>query len=169
MPDNHEQNGTGAPRWRKPLVIGLVGVLLLSVVARVVFAKEEAPAATPEGAAGFVAGDPDAEPEKAPTTMEKALPFLTESALAMLLGLGLGMATRMVVKLLVLGLVVFLVVLQYLAYKDVVTVDWSALGTWFRDFVMNIGGSEGVGGFVKHRLPAAGSLFTGYYLGLRRG
>ena len=168
MADNHKQNGTEAPRWRTPLVGGLIALLLLSVIARVRVGKVEAPA-TPEGAARFVAGDSDAEPEKAPTTMEKALPFVTESALAMLLGLGLGMATRMVVKLLVLGLVVFFVVLQYLAFKGVVAVDWSALGTWLRDFVMNVGGSEGVGSFVKHRLPAAGSLLTGYYLGLRRG
>ena len=168
MADDHAQNGTKAPRWRKPLVVGLIALLLLSVIARVMVGKEEAPA-TPEGAAAFVAGDSDAEPEKAPTTMEKALPFVTESALAMLLGLVLGMATRMVVKLLVLGLVVFFVVLQYLAFKGVVAVDWSALGIWLRDFVMNVGGSEGVGSFVKHKLPAAGSLLTGYYLGLRRG
>ena len=168
MADNHDQKGSEAPRWRKPLVVALIALLLLSVVARVVIGKEEAPA-TPDGAAALVAGDPDAEPEKAPTTMEKALPFVTESALAMLLGLALGMATRMVVKLLVLGLVLFVVVMQYLAFKGVVTVDWSALGTWLRDFVMNVGGSEGVGGFVEHKLPAAGSLLTGYYLGLRRG
>ena len=168
MSQDQERTGAEAPRWRKPLMVVLIGVLLLSVIARVMVGKEEPPE-TPEGAAALVAGDPDAEPEKAPTTMEKALPFVTESALAMLLGLALGMATRMVVKLLVLGLVLFVVVMQYLAFKGVATVDWSALGTWLRDFVMNVGGDEGVGGFVKHKLPAAGSLLTGYYLGLRRG
>jgi uncharacterized membrane protein (Fun14 family) len=79
------------------------------------------------------------------------------------------MATRAVAKILVVLFAVVFVAVQFLAYKGILTVDWPKFGTWVNDLVLNMSGEHGLGAMVRHKIPAAGSLGVGYYLGLKRG
>ncbi len=165
--------------WRRRLVLLLILVVAASIVARVATAKE-APAAAgraPAGGSGL-AGSlvPGDQPGPAPTPEPEAqgpakdvLPYLTEGGIAMLIGIALGMATRTAAKILVLLFALFFIGVQFLSAKGIVDIDWSAFTTWLRQFVLNISGDKGLGAIVQHKLPSAGSLVIGYYLGLKKG
>ncbi len=175
-----EQNARKSLAWRRRLVILLLLVVAGSIVARVVSAKERS-AATPSAtstprsglAGGLVPGDaphPGQPPETEPREPNQdILPYLTEGGIAMLIGIALGMATRTAAKILVLLFAVFFLGVQFLAAKGIVDIDWSAFTTWLRQFVLNISGDKGLGAIVQHKLPSAGSLVIGYYLGLKKG
>lgn len=186
--ERKEEHKGSAPAWRKRLVIIIVFVVISSIAIRVAMGKSEsttkqttaktdgtANSVGPGGASflpGLEGGDerpPADETVKDPSTAEKVLPFVTEGGLAMLLGLGLGIATRAVAKFLIVGMAIIFVVIQYLAYKGMLTVDWGAMGGWIKNFVLNISGENGISKIVQHKLPSAGSLGMGYYLGLKKG
>ena len=103
-----------------------------------------------------------AQAEEPSGVVGKLLPFLTEGGIAMLIGIALGVATRAVAKLAAIVLALIFIVIQFLAMKGVLTMDWGA-------FVLNVSSDEGLGSLVKYKLPAAGSLMIGYILGLKRG
>jgi len=103
---------------------------------------------------------------------QKILPFITEGALAMILGVGLGLATRTVAKFLILFITISFVVVQVLAYKGILNVNWGQIGTFLQDSVLNIGDITGdidPSAIVQNKLPTAGALLIGYFFGLKRG
>jgi len=174
-----EENHAGAeapraPRWRGRLIVVLIVVVGLSVAGRVALSKESAEQARSSSPSGgpttsLVPGDtpPGGEPEaqEAEGKAGTILPYVTEGGLAMLVGLLLGMATRGFLKLGLLLIVVAFVGLQYLAYKNILTVNWSAL----KEYVLNA--THGADWFtvVKQKLPSGGAFGLGYLLGLKKG
>ena len=157
--------------WRRRLAFLLVLLLVVSVGARVKSDKKaEEPQQTAPGLTALVPDQADAAEEQKPepTGWRKILPFVSEGAFAMLLGLALGIATRMIFKMVVLGMVLFFLATQFLAYKGLLTVDWAKFLVWTRDFVMNISQQADFSSIVKHKLPAVGAFIIGCVLGLKR-
>jgi len=65
--------------------------------------------------------------------------------------------------------IVFLA-LQFMSYKGWIgDINWSGMASWTSDFVLNINKNLGLTEILKHKLPSAGSLGLGYYLGLKKG
>jgi uncharacterized membrane protein (Fun14 family) len=156
-----------APRWRLKLLIALVVVVVAAIIARFTFAERRAEAKT-SGAAAQLAPGQEAEEEE-PNTLEKVLPYITEGGSAMLLGYLLALATRAAFKLIIAGLVLGFVALNFLAYKGVLTVDWSAFAAWIGENVLNTSAEADVGQIAQEKIPSAGAGMLGYLLGLKKG
>jgi uncharacterized membrane protein (Fun14 family) len=156
------------PRWRWRLVLILLLIVAASVWARTALAKKQGGGESETQIANQLV---ETEPSTSQPTsgLGALLPFLTEGALAMLLGIGLGMATRSIAKIFVLLFVLGFVGVQILAYKGILTVDWGAFAGWLRDAVLNVSGGDSLGEVVKHKLPSVAALLIGYLLGLKRG
>lgn len=165
------------PRWRRTLVIGLVALVAATAIWRAVAssrAKEAEPAArtqgAPAGAAGFAPGtggspQPDA-PQETKSAAPDWLPFVTEGGIAMLIGIALGVATRTVFKFVAILVALLFIAIQFMSHKGWITgIDWGKVQDW----VLNVPKSTGIGALVKHKLPSAGSLVVGYWLGLKKG
>ena len=164
-----EENGSSRPpRWRWRLVLLLLLIAVASIWARMALAKKEGGGESEtEIANQLVQTEPTKTQPK--SGLGAVLPFLTEGALAMLLGLALGVATRSLAKIFVVLIVLAFVAVQILAYKQILTVDWGAFAGWLRDAVLNVSESASVGEVVKHKLPSVAALLIGYLLGLKRG
>ena len=164
---DHVAPESTAPSWRKPLMVLLVTVVGVAIATRVLRAydAEERREARRATASQLVPGTPEERQEARREKIDEVLPYITEGGLAMIVGLLLGMATRGFIKLgLLLGIVAF-AGLQYLAYKGILTVDWSAI----KDFVFNIQPEAGWATFIRQKIPSGGAFGLGYLLGLKRG
>jgi uncharacterized membrane protein (Fun14 family) len=184
-----EHTAERGPRWRFKLLVVLVGIVAAGAVLRATREPPAQTAAAKEGAAGegrqahapppsglapgaeprtgaqLQSNDP-APPSPQEDTLDAILPFVTEGGMAMILGLLLGMATRAILKLLFVLAILGFVAVQYLAYKQVLTVDWGA----FKDFVLNVvpPGAD-LATIVQQKLPSLGAFGLGWLLGLKRG
>ena len=87
----------------------------------------------------------------------------------MLLGIALGVASRTFMRILLLLFAGFFILLQVLAYKEILTIDWGAFAMALNDFVLNVSSDEGIGAIIKHKLPSAGGFMAGLYLGFKKG
>ncbi len=154
----------------------LIGVVAISVLGRVVWAHPENADSTshsgqPHDATGLVsrraADEPEAQPEPGP--LVNLLPYLTEGGISMLLGIAVGVAARTAMRWVLILFAIFFVLLQVLAYQDIVTIDWGAFANTLHDFVLNISEDTGLGAIVKHKLPSAAAFMMGWYLGLKKG
>ncbi|MHC4224261.1 MAG: FUN14 domain-containing protein [Planctomycetota bacterium] len=156
------------PRWRWRLVLILLLIVVASIWARMALTKKHGGGESETQVANQLVQSepPTSQPESG---LGALLPFLTEGALAMLLGIALGMATRSIFKIFVLLFVMAFVGVQILAYKEILTVDWGAFAGWLRDAVLNVSGGDSLGEVVKHKLPSVAALLIGYILGLKRG
>ncbi len=99
--------------------------------------------------------------------LEKWLPYFSEGALLLLIGLGLGMASRMVVKVVLLVALLGFVGLQYFAYQGMMEVQWGDLASWFHHTVLNAAAGSDWLAMLKAKTPAVGAAGVGYFLGLR--
>jgi len=165
-----EETGSSRPppRWRWRLVLILLLVVVASIWARMALSKKDGGGGSETQIANqLVENEPSTSQPK--SGLGALLPFLTEGALAMLLGIALGMATRSIFKIFVLLFVMAFVGVQILAYKEILTVDWGAFAGWLRDAVLNVSGGNSLGEVVKHKLPSVAALLVGYILGLKRG
>jgi uncharacterized membrane protein (Fun14 family) len=167
---------------------GFVGILLAvvfigSTTARLVMDRddEDSPEMSspsrqaPEGGTGFLPGlpsgrqPPQEQPPEEEDGLQKALPVVSEASFFGFLGFALGYASRKVLKI---GLIVvgfFFIFVQGMAYLGILEVDWQRALDLVNDAVLNIKGNQTVGEFVKNRIPAAGALVAGYFLGFRKG
>ena len=167
MSEKTPQEEVRAPRWRLPLVLALLVLVIGSIFVRQSRAGENS--ADADGAAALLAPGETSAAAEEPDTLDVVLPFMSECGVAMLLGLALGIATRFFVKALVLILTLIFVGIQFLAYKGWIDApDWGATVVWIRDFVLHVSDDSSVGGLVQRKLPAAATLFLGYALGLKR-
>ncbi len=97
------------------------------------------------------------------------LPFITEASFFGLIGFALGYFSRKVVKLmLILGAMLF-ISLQVLQYMEVVTINWQRFIDLANDLILNLKENDSIGAVLKDRIPTAGALTAGYFLGFRRG
>jgi uncharacterized membrane protein (Fun14 family) len=175
---------TTAPPWRKKLVLALIVLVGVSVAGRAYYQGkheerlQEAKARqqeTPRAANALLPGQtpPTDEPEVAEeekSGLEALLPFLTEGGIAMLLGIALGVATRSIFRIVLILLAVVFVSIQFLAYKGLIAdVDWGGIASTLKNFVLHIPETTGLSRMLQYKLPSAGSLVLGFYLGLKRG
>lgn len=150
----------------EPMVAEMLSSISRDEARRLVGAS--APAAEKKAEIGGVMvsrGDVEAAP---PTSVESLLPYLTEGSLFLLVGFGLGMLTRMLFKVLLIVLVLFLAGVMFLETKEFVTVAWGPMLDWVRTGVLNLSANESITDFVATKIPSAGSLGVGYFLGIRR-
>ena len=96
-------------------------------------------------------------------TLEELGPWVSEAAFSFLMGLLLGKISRRVLKLALLLVVAAFVVVQYLAYRQILDVSWPVLGDSF-----HITPDGNLKEIVKEKVPAAGAFLLGYLLGLVR-
>jgi uncharacterized membrane protein (Fun14 family) len=88
----------------------------------------------------------------------------------MLLGIALGVATRSVFRIALIFLAVVFVSIQFLAYKGLISeVDWGGIASTLKNFVLHMPETTGLSRMLQYKLPSAGSLVLGFYLGLKRG
>lgn len=174
-------------RWNKIVLGAIVSVLLLSMGARALL-TEDAPAQTQSPStssalapSGFVPGLPGSQSpggesgveaqaaDAEPGAFEVALPYLSEGSFFALIGFALGYASKKVVKLMLIFLAIFFVAIQALSYGGVVTVDWSRALQLINDLILNLNENETIGQVLKDKIPTAGAMGVGYWLGFRKG
>lgn len=160
------------------VVLALIALVLTGSVALRAWAGAGSPAgpAAPPGAlstghglrADTQSGGAGASEDPAPA-WKAALPAVTEGSFFALIGFALGYTTRKLFKLGLILLALGFVALQVLVHLGAVQVDWSAAVAKLNELVLNVRGSGTAGELLRARVPAAGGMATGYFLGLRRG
>jgi len=170
--------------WKKIVLGTIVSVMAVSAGARAWMASDPAPKATPSELSSSLTSDggertlPEilgipvpggTEPVPEPTSLEAALPYLTEGSFFALIGFALGYASKKVVKLMLIFLAIFFVGIQALSFGGVLTVDWSKAVDLLNSLILNLQENETVSEVLKDKVPTAGAMFAGYWLGFRRG
>ena len=175
----------------RTIVFILISVVLVgSVGARILFAKsdgtlestvagsEESGSRSNLAGNSLVAGDPSGggsersgsesrtEPE---SVARETLPIVSEASFFGLIGFALGYTSRKLVKIGFVVIALAFVGLQALSFSGVVTIDWQRLIDIVNAFVLNINQNDSVGQILKDRIPSAGALVGGYFLGFRKG
>jgi len=80
-----------------------------------------------------------------------------------------GWALKKAAKLLAIILGVAFLGLQYLAYKGVIAIDYSALTTWANELLGQTSGVQSLlTDFIVHA-PFGAAFIGGFYLGLQKG
>jgi uncharacterized membrane protein (Fun14 family) len=80
-----------------------------------------------------------------------------------------GWALKKAAKMLAIVLGVAFLGLQYLAYKGVIAIDYSALTTWANELLGQASGVQSLlTDFIVHA-PFGAAFIGGFYLGLQKG
>ncbi len=116
-----------------------------------------------------IPGQTEVEPEPEPSSLEAALPYLSEGSFFALIGFALGYASKKIVKLMLIFLAIFFVGIQALSYGGVLSVDWQKFVDLLNDLILNLKENETLTEVLKDRVPTAGAMMAGYWLGFRRG
>ncbi len=66
-------------------------------------------------------------------------------------------------------LAIFFVGIQALSYGGVLSVDWQKFVDLLNDLILNLKENETLTEVLKDRVPTAGAMMAGYWLGFRRG
>ena len=83
-------------------------------------------------------------------------------------GLAVGYTLKKVAKIFALVLGVTFISLQYLAYKNVVTIDWTKVQRAVDQQHLEKA-SEGLMSVITYNLPFAGSFLVGFWMGFKKG
>ena len=83
-------------------------------------------------------------------------------------GWAVGYTLKKVAKVVALFLGVTFITLQYLAYKHVITVDWTKVQNAVDKQHLEKS-AEGLMSMLTYNLPFAGSFLVGFWLGFRKG
>ena len=186
-----EARGAGSSGRNPRLVVAwtVAAVLVLSVGARFLIGSSQGAASSDadssRGSSSAIAptgflpdgspapdgeGTAEAEGEAAvPEGVASALPVVTEASFFGLIGFALGYASRKAVKLGLLAIAGLFITLQTLVYLDVVAVDWSRAVSLVNDLVLNLQQDQTLAEIAKAKIPTAGALAGGYFVGFRRG
>ena len=128
------------------------------------------------GEKSFLPGLPGSEGEGATTgapesgSIESLLPVFTEASFFGLIGFSLGYLSRKVIKLLLIFVALFFLGIQGLQYAGVIQdVDWPMAIEYVNDFVLNLKENNTLTEWLTDRVPTAGALVAGYFVGLKRG
>lgn len=180
-------------RFQKISLGGLALLFVLSLGARAfgagsaksADADRSAPGAAtlvPAGGQSFVGGETPSyfpptgedaslsiEADSEPGALEAMLPVLTEASFFAMIGFALGYASRKVVKLALIVLAGFFLLLQLMTYGGVTTIDWGRLIDILNDWILNLKENQSITEVLTDRVPTAGSLIAGYFIGFRRG
>ena len=163
---------SGLSGFQRATLALLVLILVASVAGRALLGQH-APAAS--GAAGLGFSGATAAPGSGSSSaaqgfaFQDLLPFATEGSFFALIGFALGYTTRKIFKVLLIVVALAFVIVQALAYADVIQVDWALVENRFNEFVLNLQRQQTVSKVLSYRLPSLGALGLGWVIGLRRG
>ena len=96
-------------------------------------------------------------------------PLLTQLGVGGIAGLCVGFALKKMGKLAAFIFGLSFLGLEYLAYKGIISINYSALESWARSLIGNIGGFEVYLTAIISNLPFATSFGVGFALGLKIG
>lgn len=173
MPTPSDEPRPGLTSLQVGLLVVLVLALLGSAGLRLARAKKDGGAGgLPAGIHGLVerGGEGTGETVEEPATpLERSLPYVTEGSFFGLIGFALGYATRKFVKLGLILLALFFVGLQALVWTGTVSVDWSGMLGKLNALLFNLRENESMTQFLTRRIPSAGGMLAGYFIGFQRG
>ncbi len=168
------EKSSGLSGFQRATLVLLVLILVASVAGRALLAKDGT--GVPGAGAGPGLGfSPSASPGSSASgqapgfDFQDLLPFATEGSFFALIGFALGYTTRKVFKVLLIVIALAFVIVQALAYAEVIQVDWALIENRFNEFVLNLQRQQTVSKVLSYRLPSLGALGLGWVIGLRRG
>jgi len=96
-------------------------------------------------------------------------PMISELGIGGIGGFVVGYALKKIAKIVAIILGIGFVGLQYLAYKDFITINYPALKEWMVNITGQTAGLQSLAAdFVAH-IPFGASFGVGFYLGLKKG
>ena len=84
-------------------------------------------------------------------------------------GWSVGYTLKKVAKVVAIVVGILFIALQYLAFKQFITIDWEKIQCWFNGTASNAGFFESFSAIITHNLPFAGSFVAGFWIGFRKG
>jgi uncharacterized membrane protein (Fun14 family) len=84
-------------------------------------------------------------------------------------GLCVGYALKKVAKIVAFFVGIFFLVIQLLAYRGIISINYGAMVEWANNIVGRIGAAEGVLTAMIANLPFASSFIVGLGIGLKMG
>ncbi|MGQ9679586.1 MAG: FUN14 domain-containing protein [Candidatus Bathyarchaeia archaeon] len=96
-------------------------------------------------------------------------PIAAEMSIGGIGGFVVGYALKKIAKLLVVLLGIGFLILEYFAYKGIISVDYSALTEWAKRFMGDASWIQAVVVEIVAHLPFGLTFFTGFLLGLKMG
>ncbi len=96
-------------------------------------------------------------------------PLITQLGVGGIGGLCVGYALKKVAKITAFLIGIAFLGLQYLAYKDIISINYGALENWARGVASNAGAAEGILTAMIANLPFASSFLVGFAIGVKMG
>ncbi|MFT7617386.1 MAG: putative membrane protein (Fun14 family) [Planctomycetota bacterium] len=109
------------------------------------------------------------ETDNTDSFIAKSLPFVTEASFFGLLGFALGYFSKKVVKLMMIFIAILFIAMQVFSYIEVVQIDWQKLIDVVNGMILNLKENDSISAVLKDRIPTAGALVAGYFVGFRKG
>ncbi|MHC4375415.1 MAG: FUN14 domain-containing protein [Planctomycetota bacterium] len=153
----------------------LAGVLVVAGAGRALLGGDDEPAAPKSefvGSSEFIdLGTPEQEPEPQPgQAIEDLLPYFTEASFFGLIGFALGYTSRKVVKLGLILLTLIFAAIQGLHMAGVIeNVDWGKAIELVNHWILNLKEDQSVTEWLTDKVPSAGALLAGYFIGFKQG
>lgn len=101
--------------------------------------------------------------------VEVLTPLLTQLGVGGVAGLCVGYALKKIGKLVAILLGLAFLGLELLAYKGIISIDYSALEVWAKEIIGQVGVAEGVLTVIIGNLPFTASFLVGFAIGLKMG
>jgi len=101
--------------------------------------------------------------------VEILTPLLTQLGVGGVAGLCVGIALKMVGKLIAIIIGLAFLMLELLAYKGIIAINYSALVDWANGLFTQVGVLESIFSTIIGNLPFAGGFLVGFGLGLKLG
>jgi len=96
-------------------------------------------------------------------------PLITQLGVGGIGGLCVGYALKKVAKITAFLIGIAFLGLQYLAYQDIISINYGALENWARGVASNAGATEGILTAMIANLPFASSFLVGFAIGVKMG
>ena len=160
---------------QKIVLVLLAGVLVVAGAGRALLGGDAEPSAPKSefvGSSEFIdLGTPDPEPEEGPgKAVEDLLPYFTEASFFGLIGFALGYTSRKVVKLGLILMALVFAAIQGLHMAGVIeNVDWGKAIELVNHWILNIKEDQSVTEWLTDKVPSAGALLAGYFIGFKQG
>jgi len=101
--------------------------------------------------------------------VEILTPLLTQLGVGGVAGLCTGYALKKIGKLVAVLVGIAFLGLELLAYKGIISINYSALQEWAAGLIGQVGEAEGILTLIIGNLPFASSFLVGLALGLKIG
>jgi uncharacterized membrane protein (Fun14 family) len=101
--------------------------------------------------------------------VEILTPLLTQLGVGGVAGLCVGYALKKMGKIVAFIIGLAFIGLELLAYKGIISINYSALEEWATGLIGQVGVAEGVLTVIIGNLPFAASFLVGFAIGLKMG